>query len=95
MQPDGSLANGRVFAILKEQGKEGAPDGIKVDERGNLISTGPGGIWIFSPDGKLLGKIATPEVPANLAFGDEDRKTLYITARTGLYRIRLNIAGAK
>ncbi len=93
VQPDGSLANGRVFAVLKEQGKEGAPDGIKVDERGNLISTGPGGIWIFSPDGKLLGKIATPEVPANLAFGDEDRKTLYITARTGLYRIRLNIAG--
>jgi sugar lactone lactonase YvrE len=92
VQPDGSLATDRVFAILNGSG-EGAPDGMKVDIEGNLYFTGQGGVWVFSPDGKHLGMIAPPEVPANVAWGDADYKTLYITARTGLYRIRLNIAG--
>jgi gluconolactonase len=94
VQPDGTLANGRVFAELKEPGKNGAPDGMKVDEHGNVYCTGPGGVWIFSPDGKLIGKIPTPEVAANIAFGEADRKMLFITAQTGLYRIRLKVAGA-
>jgi len=95
VQTDGTIANGRVFAELKEPGKPGAPDGMKVDGRGDVYCTGPGGIWIFSPDGKLIGKIPTPEVAANIAFGEEDRKTLYITAQTGLYLIKLKVAGAK
>jgi sugar lactone lactonase YvrE len=93
VRPDGTLANGRLFAELKEAGKEGVPDGMKVDVRGNVFCTGPGGIWIFSPGGELLGKIETPEVPANLAWGDADLKTLYITARTGLYRVRVQTGG--
>jgi gluconolactonase len=55
--------------------------------------SGPGGVWIISPDGKHLGTIAGPELPANMAWGDADGRTLYLTARTGLYRIRLNVSG--
>lgn len=68
---------------------------MKVDVRGNVYSTGPGGVWVFSPSGKLLGKIDVPEVSTNVAWGDRDYKSLYITATTSLYRIRLNIAGIK
>ncbi|MDP2037257.1 MAG: SMP-30/gluconolactonase/LRE family protein, partial [Ignavibacteria bacterium] len=59
------------------------------DAKGNLYCTGPGGVWVISPDGKLLDKIATPETPTNCNWGDADRKTLYITAQTSVYRIRL------
>jgi sugar lactone lactonase YvrE len=93
--PDGTLANGRVFAAFgKEPGKDGVPDGMKVDLRGNVFCTGPGGVWVFGPEGDLLGKIEPPEIPANLAWGDDDLKTLYMTARTGLYRIRVKTGGA-
>ena len=71
------------------------PDGMKVDVKGNVYSTGQGGVWVFDKQGKKLGVIATPETPANCGFGDADYKTLYMTARTGLYRIRLQVAGAK
>ena len=93
VRPDGTLTNGRLFAELKEAGKEGVPDGMKVDVRGNVFCAGPGGIWVFGSGGELLGKIETPEVPANLAWGDVDLKTLYITARTGLYWVRVQIGG--
>ena len=93
VKPDGTLAKARVFADLKSPGKDGVADGMKVDVKGNVYTTGPEGVWIFAPDGKLLGKIKPPEVPANVAFGDSDYKTLYITARTSVYRIRLKIAG--
>ena len=66
---------------------------MKVDQKGNIYCAGGGGIWISSPDGKHLGSITFREVPANLAFGDPDGKTLYVTARRGLYRIRLMIPG--
>ena len=66
---------------------------MKVDNAGNVFATGPGGVWIFSPDGAHLGTIHPDEVPANVAWGDDGR-TLYMTARTGLYRIRLSTAGA-
>lgn len=91
---DGSLSNGRVFAELKgAPGERGAPDGMKVDSEGNVYCTGPAGVWVFDPNGRFLGRIVTPEVPANLAWGDPDWRTLYITARTSLYRIRLAVPG--
>jgi sugar lactone lactonase YvrE len=91
---DGSLSNGRVFAELKgAPGERGAPDGMKVDTEGNVYCTGPAGVWVFDPNGRFLGRIVTPEVPANLAWGDPDWRTLYITARTSLYRIRLAVPG--
>ena len=93
VQPDGTITNQRLFADLRSPGKDGLADGMKVDVHGNLFTTGPEGVWVFAPDGKLLGKILPPEVPANLTFGDADFKTLYITARTSVYRIRVQSAG--
>jgi gluconolactonase len=84
-----------VFYDVTKETADGLPDGMKVDQKGNLYCTGPGGIWIFSPAGKHLGTIQPPETPANLAWGDADGKTLYITARTGLYRIVLQIPGIR
>jgi gluconolactonase len=92
---DGGLANGGVFYDVTAETAEGAPDGMKVDQEGNLYCTGPGGVWIFSPDGKHLGTIKPSEVPANCHWGDADGKTLYMTAGTGLYRIRLGIPGIR
>ncbi|NJK74533.1 MAG: SMP-30/gluconolactonase/LRE family protein [Microcoleus sp. SU_5_6] len=89
------LVKERVFAELKDAGKIGVPDGLKVDVQGNVYSTGAGGIWILSPAGKLLGRISIPEMATNVAWGDKDYKTLYITASKSLYRIRLKIAGAR
>lgn len=95
VKPDGTLENKRIFAELKNSRKKGVPDGMKVDEEGNVYSTGPGGVWVFSPSGNLLGKIEVPEVAANLAWGDRNYKTLYITASNSLYRIRLKIPGVQ
>ena len=92
---DGTVSNQRVFAQLKDPGKNGVPDGLKVDVEGNVYSTGPGGVWILSPTGELSGKISVPETATNLAWGDDDRKTLYITGSKSLYRIRLKIAGVR
>jgi len=90
---EGSLSNGRV--LIEMQGTEpGGPDGMKVDREGNIYCTGPGGFWIISAAGKCLARVRPPELPANLAWGDADFRSLYLTARTGLYRIRLSIAGA-
>jgi len=75
----------------KAPGEE-ALDGLKVDDKGNLFVSGPGGIWIISPQGQHLGTIKSPELAANFTWGDADGKTLYMTARTSLYRIRLNNA---
>ena len=93
VQPDGSIANGRVFFDASDMEETGGSDGMKSDSEGNLYCTGPGGILILTPEGKHLGTIQLPEQPSNVAWGDADGKTLYITARTGLYRIRLNIPG--
>lgn len=89
---EGDIGNGRVFAELKDS-EPGRPDGMKVDSEGNVYCTGPGGFWIVSPQGKHLGRVLMPEVPANLAWGDPDWRTLYITAQTSIYRIRLSIPG--
>lgn len=90
---DGRLKDGTVFFDATSAGSSGLPDGMKIDAEGNLYCAGPGGIWILSPKGKHLGTLITPEVPANCHWGDRDARTLYITARTSLYRIRLNIVG--
>jgi sugar lactone lactonase YvrE len=92
--PDGSIANGRVLCELKAKpGEQGAPDGMKIDQEGNIYCTGPGGIWLFDGNGRYLGRIVMSEVPANLAWGDADWRTLYITARTSLYRLRTSVPG--
>lgn len=95
VQSDGTLSNGRLFADLKGTGQNGAADGLKVDTRGNVWTSGPGGVWVFSPAGKLLGKVAVPEGTTNLAFGGADGKMLYITANKSLYRIQLKVEGFK
>lgn len=94
VRADGTLANGRLFATLKSRGA-GSADGMKVDVEGNVYCSGPGAIELFDPAGKPLGTISLPEPPANLAWGDADGKGLFATARTSLYRIRLNIPGVR
>jgi gluconolactonase len=89
---DGTLHNGRLFADMASP-DTGSPDGMKVDVEGNVYCTGPGGLWVLGPDGERVGIIAGPQQPANLAFGGQDRKTLYITARTAVYTLRTRIAG--
>ena len=89
---DKGASNGRVFYDVNDQTAAGAADGMKVDRAGNLFATGPGGVWIIAPDGTHLGTISTGEVTANVAWGDDGR-TLYMTASTGLYRIRLSTEG--
>ena len=95
VRPDGSLAEGSVFFDMTVQGGEDALDGLKVDQEGNLYVSGPGGVWVLSPEGKHLGTFTGPEHPHNFAWGDADGKTLYLAAKTGLYRIRLGIAGIR
>jgi gluconolactonase len=91
---DGTLTNGIVFADMTRAPGEDAIDGIKVDERGNVYVSGPGGLWILSAAGKHLGTILGPRHVHNFAWGDADGKTLYLCARSTLYRMRLGIAGA-
>jgi gluconolactonase len=95
VKPDSTLGAGTVFYDVSGNSQEGLPDGLKVDQEGNLYGAGPGGIWIFSPQGDHLGTVKPPEIPANCNWGDEDGKTLYMTARAGLYRIRLQIRGIR
>lgn len=92
---DCAMSNGKVFFDMTSAPGEDAIDGIKVDRMGNLYVSGPGGLWIISPEGKHLGTIRGPEHPHNIAFGDEDGKTLYLCAQTGIYRIRLNVEGIR
>jgi gluconolactonase len=92
---DGTLGAGTSFADLAGAPGDEALDGVKVDQRGNVYVSGPGGVWILSPDGTHLGTIRGPELAANFAWGDADGRTLYLTARTGLYRIRLGVPGVR
>ena len=92
--PDGSVSNGKVFADVTAEKEQGLPDGFKVDSQGNLWSSGPAGIWVFSSEGRHLGTLKTPEIPANCNWGG-DGKTLYITAQTSVYRIKLAVMGEK
>ncbi|MSQ25512.1 MAG: SMP-30/gluconolactonase/LRE family protein [Dehalococcoidia bacterium] len=89
---DGTLANSRVFATLAGDGT-GRPDGMKVDSLGNVYCTGPGGVHVLAPDGKLVGRITTPASCANLAWGEDDWKTLFLTVSDSVYRLRMKVAG--
>jgi len=91
---DGGLADGHVFFDMTGAPGEEALDGMKVDARGNLYVSGPGGVWVISAEGRHLGTIQLPELPANFAWGGPDGATLYMTARHGLYRMRLAVPGA-
>ena len=93
----GKLTNGRVFCSLTQpEGKSGTGgDGMVIDVEGNLYFTTHLGVEIFSPQGEKVGLVQFPKQPANVTFGGEDRKTMYVTARTGLYRVKMPIAGLK
>lgn len=93
VRPHGTTANGQLFIDMRKDTARGITDGLRVDTKGNLYETGPGGIWIISPEGKHPGTIRAPEPAVNIGFGDADRKTLYITARTSVYKIRVNTPG--
>jgi len=89
---DGALDNMRVFASgISDPDQAGAPDGMKCDARGNIWVTAPGGLWVYAPDGTLIGKIAVPEVAANLHWGGADWRTLFITASTSLYALDVKV----
>jgi gluconolactonase len=92
LRPNGQISGGEEWARLEEAG-EGSPDGMKLDEAGNVFCCGPGGIHVFSADAECLGLIRMPEFAANICFGGNDRRDLYITATTTVYRLRLNAAG--
>ncbi len=93
--PDGSLSNDRVFCEAKHGDAQGRPDGMKLDSQGNvyLAANSPEGIWVFDPEGKLLGFIGIGESPANLIWGGDDWQTMFVTAQTSVYRLRMKVPG--
>ena len=91
---DGSLSNDRVFVDMNVEA-HGNPDGMKVDVEGNLYITGGGGLWVVAPDGRHAGTVAFPELPANVAFGGPDDRTIYVTARTSIYSVQGKVPGVK
>ncbi len=92
VRPDGTLSGGDIFYDMNVS-IPGAPDGMKVDAEGRVFCTGAGGVWVFDEEGTHLGTIVTPEKPANCAWGDDDWRSLYITAQTSVYKVRLNRPG--
>jgi gluconolactonase len=90
---DGTLGNGRIFGEEPGKKNDGVPDGIKVDKSGNLFVTGPQAIWVWDAKGNHLGTIVMPEQPANLAWGDKEYSTLYITANTSVYYLQTKTQG--
>ena len=92
---DGSVSDGKLLLDASGEKEPGGPDGIRVDTKGNIYGSGPGGVWIISPKGKHLGTIKVPERVSNVAWGDKDARTLYITGSTSLYRIKLSATGVR
>ena len=95
VRPDGSIANGRLFADMSSGEPDGVPDGMKVDAEGRVYCTGPGGCWVFEPDGRHLGIIRLPEIPANCAWGGPDHRTMFFTAHTSVYSMRMKTQGTR
>lgn len=95
LNDDGTLGRGERFFDMTHAPGDDAIDGVKVDERGNVYASGPGGVWVISSTGRHLGTIVAPRHVHNMAWGDADGKTLYLCARDSLYRMRLNVAGAR
>ncbi len=92
VQADGTLTNSRILCDM-DHPQPGSPDGMKVDREGNLYVAGATGVWVFESDGTHLGVLVTPERPANLAWGDDDQRSLYVTARTSVCRFRVAVPG--
>jgi len=96
VQPDDTLTNGQMFYDMSDDKAPGITDGMKVDTKGNVWATGPGpAIWVISPEAKHLGTIRLPEISANLCFGDNDNKAIYIAGRTTIYKIRVKTPGMR
>jgi len=96
VSPGGELTRSRVVCEMPygPAGElDGVPDGLKLDGDGNIYSTGPGGIWVWDSDENLLGLVELPELPANLGWGDSDNRTMFVTARTSVYRLRATAPG--
>jgi gluconolactonase len=94
VRPDSTVSNGRRFAEMpSETTTNGVPDGMKVDQAGRVYCTGPGGCWVFEPSGALIGVIRLPEYPANCAWGGADHQTMFFTANTSVYRLRMKTPG--
>jgi gluconolactonase len=93
VQADGTLTEAKLLYDATSDPRPGSPDGMKIDQEGNIYSAGPGGVWIFSPEGKPIATILMPEKVSNVAWAGADRKMLYITASTSVYRVHLKIAG--
>ncbi len=85
------LRNGRLFG--KEEGRGGVPDGMRVDTRGNVYCTGPGGVWVWDADGNHIGTVLLPESTANFNWGDADFRTIYFSSRTSIYRLKVKAQG--
>jgi gluconolactonase len=95
LNEDGSVKSKKIFFDATAHKGKGYMDGMKVDTEGNVYATGPGGVLIFSPEGKHLGTIPLPEIPSNLAWGDADAKTLYATCQGSIYKVKLSIEGVR
>ena len=93
VKPDGGIQNGRVLLDVTKEPGQNVPDGMKIDLEGNLYASGPGGLWVISPDAKHLGTIRVPGGVSNCAFGDTDSRTLFFTTSTSVWRLRLEIGG--
>jgi gluconolactonase len=95
LHADGSVGTASMFIDTTGSPGAGAPDGMRVDKKGNVYSSGPGGVWIMSPEGKHIGTIKVPERVGNLTFGEKDGQTLFIVASTSVFRIRLKVPGIR
>lgn len=93
VHPDGTLFDGELFVDMRDDPRPGVPDGMKADNDDRLRTTGAGGVWVVNPDGTRLGVLQLPEGPANLCFGGPDFTTLYLTARTSVYRVETLVHG--
>jgi gluconolactonase len=89
--PGMKLQNGRLFG--KEEGRGGVPDGMRVDTKGNVYCTGPGGVWVWDPGANHVGTILLPESTANFNWGDADYRTIYFSSRTSIYRLKTRAQG--
>jgi len=89
--PNMTLIDGRLFG--KEEGRGGVPDGMRVDAKGNVYCTGPGGVWVWDPDGNHIGTVMLPESTANFNWGDADYRTIYFSPRTSIYRLKTKAQG--
>jgi gluconolactonase len=93
LDASGNCVRRRIFADMNEGERPGIPDGLKVDSQGRVYCTGPGGVWVFTPDGKRVGIIEFPEQAVNFAFGGPDLRTLFCCAHTSLYTLRVKVPG--